>query len=120
MTDTTLYERLGGLDGITAIAKDIVARHIANPIIGKRFLDTDPAELTQHVIGFFSSGTGGPDIYEGRDMKSAHRGMNLTERELCAAIDDLLAALDGQGIEVATKNEVLGIFYSFKPEVLYQ
>lgn len=124
MTQTTekksLFERLGGLDGITALSNDIVDRHLASPVIGKRFVDVDVDALRKNVIGFFSSGTGGPDLYEGREMPAAHRGMNLNERELIAAIDDLLAALDARDVDPETRNEVLGIFYSFKDDVLFQ
>ncbi len=123
MTGTTtasLFERLGGTEGVTRIADEVVEAHLANPIIGKRFLDTDAAALKELVRDFVSAGTGGPAEYQGRDMQSAHRGLNLNERELVAAIDDILGVLDRNGIGEDARREMLAILYSFKDEVLFQ
>ncbi len=120
MKTATLYERLGGAQGIAAISADIIRRHKVNPIIKTRFQDVDLEQLERLVGQFFAMGTGGPAKYEGRDMPTAHRGMNLNERELVAAVDDVLAALDARGIDPATRSEVLAILYSLKGEVLYQ
>lgn len=116
----TLYERLGGQKAIAAMADAIVEAHIRNPLIKTRFLDTDNAKLKLLVAQFFSMGTGGPQQYDGRDMRTAHRGMNLDERELVAAIDDVLMVLDAHKVDPATRGEVLAILYSLKGEVLFQ
>ena len=51
-----LYERLGGTEGITAIANDLVELHVANPRIAPRYADraggyTRIIRLSQHRIG---------------------------------------------------------------------
>lgn len=117
---TPLFDRLGGAEGITSISNAIVEAHKVNPIIGVRFLDSDNENLKVLVRDFFMMGSGGPNQYKGRDMTSAHRGMNLTERELTAAIDDVLMVLDKHDIDAVSRNEVLAILYSFKDEVCYQ
>ena len=121
MTDNkSLYERLGGAPGITAISNDLVDRHCANPEIKARFVNSDRAALKQLVFDFFSMGTGGPANYQGRDMLTTHTGMNINERELVAVLDDALACLDKHGIDPASRNEVLAILYSFKDEILFK
>jgi hemoglobin len=120
-TDTqSLYERLGGAEKIASIAADIVARHRVNPLIKTRFEDSDYAALTKNVADFFSMGSGGPANYEGRDMPTAHKGMNLNERELVTTLDDVLAALDAHEVDPVSRNEVLAILWSLKDEVLFQ
>ena len=52
----------------------------------------------EHVHDFIGAGTGGKETYSGRDMAGAHKGMNVTERELIAAIDDVLMVLRKHGI----------------------
>jgi hypothetical protein len=37
METDTLYQRLGGSEGIRALVDDIVSRHAENPAIGVRF-----------------------------------------------------------------------------------
>ena len=116
----TLYERLGGAEQIASISAGIVERHRANPLIRTRFEDVDHDALTKNVADFFSMGSGGPANYEGRDMPTAHKGMNLNERELIAVIDDVLAVLDAHDVDPVSRNEVLAILYSLKDEVIFQ
>lgn len=116
----TLFERLGGAQGIDEIAAAVVHAHTVNPSIQEFFAESDIEKVTRDVADFFNMGSGGPAEYQGRDMPSAHKDMNLNEAHLVAAIDDVLGVLDARGIDQATKNEVLGILYSFKGEVLFQ
>ena len=116
---SSLFERLGGTDGITAIASDIVDFHLANPRIAPRYQASDVAGVKHAVATFFITGTGGPNVYEGKDMLTAHRGMNIDEAEIVAAIDDAMAALDKNGIGPREKEEVLFILYSLKDEIVH-
>ena len=63
-------------------------------------------------------GTGGPQKYTGKDMREAHKAMNISEEEFLAVLDDAMKALDKNGVAPATKNEVLGVLYSLKGEVV--
>ena len=74
----TLYERLGGTEGIQRIANDLIDNHMENPRISRRFAESDLANLKKVAAEFFISGTGGPNVYNGKDMVSAHKGMNIT------------------------------------------
>ena len=118
---TSLFERLGGAEAIAAISSDLVERHRVNPIIGTRFADIEDLDaLKEHVTQFFIMGSGGPANYQGRDMPTTHKGMNCNERELVAALDDVMAALDAHDVDPASRNEVLAILYSLKDEVLFK
>jgi hemoglobin len=116
---TSLYARLGGAAGISAIVEDVVANHLANPAIQTRFLAVkDVDHLKKMAREFFGAGSGGPDPYTGRDMLTTHRGMNVSEQEYIAVMDDILAALDKHGIDEATKKDVLAILYSLKGDII--
>lgn len=54
--------------------------------------------------------SGGPDVYKGKDMRTAHQNMNISDNEYMAAVDDVMAALDKNGIGQREKEEVLFIF----------
>jgi len=124
MNSHSLFERLGGSTGITALVDDIVALHMENPAISARFrpyLETpDKLAVTKlHLCAFLEAGSGGKVNYTGRSMPDAHRGMNINEAEYMAAMDDILAAMRKQGIDEQTQKDVLAIAYSLKGEILH-
>lgn len=117
MTET-LYHRLGGAERIGAIVDDALDRHAVNPLLAPRFKGKDMPRLKQLGTQFVCMGSGGPQKYEGRDLRTSHAGMNASEQELIAAIDDFVAAMQGQGVGATEISEVVGIMYSLKGEVL--
>ncbi|ABC81527.1 group I truncated hemoglobin [Anaeromyxobacter dehalogenans] len=128
----SLYERLGGEEKIAQIVNDVLDLHLKNPIIGTRFRlalargaqafggdeAAAAARLKRVTVEFFASGSGGPQAYTGRDLREVHTGMNVNEQELVAAIDDIVLALERNGIGAPERNEVVAILYSLKGEVL--
>ena len=118
MSDASLYERLGGEEKIRAVVQDIFANHKNNPVVSPRYADSDPSEVVRIVTEFICAGTGGPQAYTGKDMIAAHKGMNINEQEYLAVIDDIMAALERNGVGETEKNEVLRIAYSLKGEIL--
>lgn len=122
--NTSLFERLGGSSGISALVEEIVALHMDNPVIKSRFrpyLET-PQKLTltkQHLCAFLEAGSGGKAQYTGRSMQAAHRGMNISEAEYMAALDDILAGMRQRGIDEQTQKDVLAIAYSLKGDILH-
>jgi hemoglobin len=121
--EKSLYERLGGTDGITAIVDEVVEAHMTNPAIKARFLPlkNNPehfAKVRQHLIDFFIMGSGGPQQYTGKDMHSAHIGMNISQGEYMSVIDDILSALDKKNIDEQSRKDVLAILFSLKDQMI--
>jgi hemoglobin len=117
MTDT-LFARLGGTDGITQIASNLIDNHMVNPLIAARFAGTDAVAMKDIARDFFMLGSGGPQVYKGKDMRTAHAHMNISDNEYMAAVDDLMKALDSSGVGDREKAEVLYIFYTLRPDVV--
>lgn len=116
---SSLYERLGRLQGITRIVDDVMAAHLGNPLIKTRFeAIKDLAQAKRVAVEFFCAGSGGPEPYTGRDMLAAHRGMNISEQEYLAAMDDIIVALDNNGADDETKKDVIAILYSLKGQII--
>jgi hemoglobin len=119
----TLYQRLGEAEGITKLVDDVVDKHMNNPLIKSRYLPLteDPgrfAMIRQHTINFFCAGSGGPQSYGGRGMVGAHKGMNVSEQEFIAVIDDIMEAMDKNSYGESEKKDVLAILYFLKAEVI--
>lgn len=120
---SSLFERLGGSSGIERIVEEVVSRHQENPAIRARFLPylENPErlkELKVHLARFLETGSGGPQRYAGRDMRSAHRGMNISPAEYMAALDDILAALGAAGVDDDSRKDVLAIAWSLKGDIV--
>jgi hemoglobin len=114
----TLYERLGGYNGISRIVSDLVDLHLANPLIQARFAASDPDRLKQAATLFFCAGSGGPETYPGKNMLEAHSGMNISEQEFMATLDDALLAMEKSNVGAQERMEVLYILYSMRKQVV--
>ncbi|MDP1530536.1 group I truncated hemoglobin [Rhodoferax sp.] len=115
----TLYQRLGESEGIARIVDDVMAAHLANPLVKTRFENIKDLERAKRMAReFFGAGSGGPAPYTGKDMVAAHKGMNISEQEYLAATDDILGAMDKNHCDAQTKNDVLAILYSLKGHII--
>ena len=119
----TLFDRLGGTTGITAIVDDVIEAHMNNPAINARFLPYQDqperfAKIRQHTIDFFSMGSGGPVQYKGRDMPTTHQGMNISAAEYLHVMDDIMGVLEKHQIDEESKKDVLAILWSLKGTIM--
>ena len=119
----TLFERLGGREGIVKIVDDVVENHMNNPAVNVRFLPykEDPeglAQIKNHTVDFFSAGSGGPATYNGREMHVVHRGMNISHAEYMHVTDDIMEVLDKHKIDDESKKDVLAIVWSLKETII--
>lgn len=123
MENPSLFDRLGRSSGIERIADEVAGRHLANPAIAARFRPylEQPEKLQalkEHLARFLEAGSGGPQRYAGRDMRTTHRGMNISPAEYMAAIDDILGALAHVGLDEQTRTDVLAIAWSLKGDIV--
>lgn len=134
----TLYEKLGGAEGIDAIVNDWVARMLNDPRVnfqrkgvesggflnvGETSMEWKPtagevAALKTHIAQFISLTTGGPAKYTGRDMKAAHANMKITNAEFDASVGDLQASLDKLNVRTDEQKELLAIIESTRPQIV--
>ena len=119
--DKTLYERLGGYDGIAKVVDDFIGRLVADKQFEKFFIgqSTDSKKkIRNHVIEQFCVATGGPCVYTGRDMKTTHAGLGITEADWNAGANHLIAALDRYKVDEKSKAEVVAFVSTLKKEIV--
>ncbi|CAN5220311.1 hypothetical protein BH23BAC1_BH23BAC1_26330 [soil metagenome] len=114
----SLYERLGGEQRVRKIINDILDRNLNNPLIGHHFQKVDMNKLKQLVFEFFSMGTGGPHQYTGRDMRSSHANLHISENDFNIANEDTLMALEENGVGKAEIEEIIGILNSMRGDII--
>jgi hemoglobin len=115
----SLYERLGGLDAISAVVDEFIKMAGADERINKKFAKTiQPGRVRLHFIEQICMLTGGPCKYTGDSMKKAHRNMGLTEGEFSAGVEDLTKALDKFNVPAREKGEFLTALARFKKDIV--
>ena len=106
----SLHQRLGGNEGIAHLVDDVIAAHLANPLVTSRFAQIKDMTHTRQLVGeFFAAGLGTPPTYTGKGMLGAHKDANVSEQEFQAAINDIDGAMDKNGIDEGSKNDILAI-----------
>ena len=82
--EKSLYQRLGGYDAIAAVTDEFIGR-LASDEQEKRFFigfSTDSKMcIRQLIVDLICKSTGGPCLYSGRDMKTAHAGAGITKSD---------------------------------------
>jgi hemoglobin len=114
----TLFERLGGIDAITAVVEDFRDRVAGDDRINLKFARTDLARLTKMLINQVCEATGGPGRYNGRGMKEAHADMKVTNGEFNALVEDLVATLNHFKVPGAEQGELLAILGPLKSDIV--
>jgi hemoglobin len=120
---TPLYRRLGGRDGIATVVGDFVGNMAADPRVNARFKVLKPPEIEKfksNLADQICEATGGPCSYLGKDMKSAHKGMQISDAEWNATVENLGKALDQNKVGAAEKKELLGALGPMKPDIVGQ
>ncbi len=119
--EKSLYERLGGYNGIAAVVDDFIGRLVSDKQFEKFFIgqSTDSRKkIRQHIVDQFCSATGGPCVYTGREMKTSHAGLGITEAEWNAAAKHLAASMDKYKVDEKSKNDVLAFVTTLKKDIV--
>jgi hemoglobin len=114
----SLYERLGGIEAITAVVDAFVARCAGDARINPKFERTDIPRLKTNLVDQVCEATGGPCTYTGRNMKETHTGMGVTAGEFDALVEDLVATLEDMNVPTAEQEELLGLLGPMREDVV--
>ena len=118
MAQPSLYERLGGKPAITAVVDDFVGNVAGDTRINKRFANADIPRLKARLVDQVCEASGGPCKYTGASMRDAHRGMNVTDAEFGALVEDLVKSLDKLKVPAKEKGELLGALGGMKGDIV--
>ena len=119
----TLYQRLGGREAIKQVVDDFVANLAADPRVNARFKGLDAAKMAKlqtDLADQICDVTGGPCAYLGRDMKTVHAGMKITEAEWNATVEDLVKTLNKFKVGPKEQQELLSALGGMKKDIVGQ
>ena len=121
MSKKTLYERLGGYDAIAAVANDLLPRLQADSRLARFWQhrgEDGVQREKQLLIDFLCSSAGGPLYYSGRDMKSSHRGMKISDSDWSAFMGHVHATLEAFRVPPTERDEVVAFIQSTKADIV--
>jgi len=110
--EKSLYERVGGYDALAKVVDEFIVRLVGDQRFNKFFVGhsaDSQKRIRQHILDQFCAATGGPCIYTGRDMKTTHQGLAITEADWEAAAKHLVGSLDKFKVPQKEKDEIISV-----------
>jgi hemoglobin len=106
----SLYKRLGGYDAIAAVTDDFIKGLATDPKISRFFVgasDNSKDRIRQLVKDQLCAATGGPCVYIGRDMKTVHKGLHITEEDWNSSVKILMNTLNKFKVKEREQKDVV-------------
>lgn len=121
MSQQSLYERLGGYDGISTFTSDLLPRLQADSQLGRFWQnrgDDGIAREAQLLVDFLCANSGGPMLYTGRDMRITHKGMNISESDWSVFLEHAGATMETLAIPKQECDDVVAFVLSLKDDIV--
>jgi len=119
--NNTLYHRMGGYDVIAAFTDDLLERLVQDSQIGAYWKGKCKDSMRrdrQLLVDFLCAATGGPAVYCGRDMKTSHEGLGITEGDWEVFVKHTVAALEKCRVPEREKAEFLATAGMLKSQIV--
>lgn len=121
MTEKTLYERLGGYDGIVTFTNNLLPRLQGDPQLGRFWQhrgDDGIQREKQLLIDYLCNVTGGPVYYTGRNMELTHKGMKISESDWKIFLTHAGATMEALKVPQKECDEVVAFVLSLKDDMV--
>jgi hemoglobin len=117
-TSSNLYQAFGEKAGLTQLVEDFHARLLADARTGPHFKPVNPKHIKEQLTEQFCAVTGGPCVYKGADMKSAHSNLDVKKSDFNALVEVLQQAMDAKGVPFGTQNKLLALLAPMHRDVI--
>src|SRR5579871_5564810 len=103
----SIYDRIGGAAAVQATVEAFYVRVLADPELQPFFENTNMTVLKAGQRAFFGQVLGGPEVYRGRDMRSAHANLQITQQHFDKVAGHLVDTLKSLGVDEETVEEIV-------------
>ena len=114
----SLYERLGGSEGVASIASDLVDRSAGDPKIGPHFKDSNLKRVKTMLAEMLCELSGGPCRYSGDNMKVTHAGHHISQGDFYHLVENLRTVLRAHHVDQGATNELLKLLAPMKRDIV--
>lgn len=104
-----LYKAFGEKAGLVTLMDDFMVRLLADPRTGPHFKPANQDRVKEQLVDQLCSLSGGPCVYKGADMKSAHANLDIKKSDFNALVEVLQQSMDAKGIPFRTQNQMLAL-----------
>ena len=121
MSEKTLYERLGGYDGISGFVNNLLPRLQLDSQLGRFWKNRGEDGMAREkklLIDYLCSNSGGPVYYTGRDMKSSHKGMKISESDWSIFLGHAGDTLEALKVPKQECDDVVAFVLSLKDDLV--
>ncbi|HEX8594014.1 MAG TPA: group 1 truncated hemoglobin [Pseudomonas sp.] len=118
LKDDSLYLALGERPGIQRIVEGMLLNVAKDERIVDHFKKVDIVRLRDKLVEELCVQAGGPCRYTGDSMAEAHKGLNLTRSDFNALVENLIDAMDVEGVRVPTQNRLIARLAPMRGEVI--
>ena len=105
--NSQLFQTFGAKPGLVKLMDDFMVKLLADPRTGPHFKAADQTRIKEQLVDQFCVILGGPCVYKGADMKSAHSNLDITKGDFNALVEALQKAMDAQNIPFSAQNQLL-------------
>jgi hemoglobin len=112
----TLYERLGGKDAINAVVDGMYVKIFTDPDLEDFFRKTNKEHQKEMQRQFLTYATGGSTEYTGKNMKDAHRGRGIGNKEFDIVATHVVNTMKELSVPEELINEVAGLLLPLRPD----
>jgi len=114
----SLFERIGGRDAVSAAVDIFYNKVLADPLLKDFFTTVDmPRQISKQKM-FLTYAFGGMPNYSGKNMREAHKHLNLKEEHFGAVAGHLQTTLEELNVPTDIIGEVMTIAASTHDDVL--
>ena len=114
----SVYEKIGGEAAVNAAVDIFYRKVLADDRISEFFDTVDMGRQHAKQKAFLTMAFGGPNNYTGKDMREAHKHMNLKDEHFGAVAECLVATLNELSVAQEYIDEIISIALSVKDDVL--
>lgn len=97
-----IYDAIGGEPALVAVVDDFYVRVLADPQLSGFFAGANMPKLKGRQVEFFAAVLGGPDVYQGADMRQVHLGRGISQADFDKVALHLTTALAAAGVPTET------------------
>ena len=114
----TLFEKYGGFATFSQLTSLFYQKILDTPDVAHFFEDIDIEKLIEHQTQFLVSALGGPPLQRNVDMKKAHHGLGIAEKDFIMVAEILEDSLVEMGVEAGDIETILSIVSGYKDDIV--